>query len=525
MTDIQNNSQPNLFNRFLNLIESLGNKLPHITMLFIYALIVTMIISSLLSFVDFDYIHPTTKEKIQILNMLAPANVLDLIVNSVKNFMGFPPLGITIVATLGIGIAEGSGFVNVLIKKFLSVTPRKILTPTVIFISIVCHLVSDSAYTILMPVSALMFYSCGRHPLAGIACSFAGLAGGFTASFTPSIIDPVMQSFTEAASHIIDPDYSVNVLCNYFYALGGTIFVILSVWYVTDKIIEPRLMRTMPLDLDIKEDKNLAVTPVSAKENHAFKFAISTVIGLLALLFILCYPDNSMLRAPDGTLTSPKAPVMMGLVPLLFIFFSLPGIVYGYSAGTFKNANDVIRSMEHIMNMLISFIVFCFFAGQFLYVFGHSNIGSLLAISGAEFLKNMGLPSGITLLGIIILTGCLNLLITSATSKWAILSTIFVPMLMMLGISPELTQAAFRVSDSAVNVCTPMFAFYPLLISYCQRYCKKAGVGTLSSMMLPYTFALMIVLTIVLYLYWFIGIPLGFQSGFDYPSSMFPQGH
>ena len=158
-------------------------------------------------------------------------------------------------------------------------------------------------------------------------------------------------------------------------------------------------------------------------------------------------------------------------------------------------------------------------------MFGHSNIGSLLAISGAEFLKSMGLPSGITLLGIIILTGCLNLLITSATSKWAILSTIFVPMLMMLGISPELTQAAFRVSDSAVNVCTPMFAFYPLLISYCQRYCKKAGVGTLSSMMLPYTFVLMFVLTVVLYMYWFIGIPLGFQSGYDYPSTMFPQVH
>jgi len=229
------------------------------------------------------------------------------------------------------------------------------------------------------------------------------------------------------------------------------------------------------------------------------------------------------MRAPDGSLTSPKAPVMQGLVPLLFIFFSTPGIVYGYAIGSFKNANDVIHSMEHIMKMLLSFIVFCFFAGQFLYVFGHSNIGSLLAISGAEMLKSLGLPSGVTLFGIIILTAMLNLLITSATSKWAILSTIFVPMLMMLGISPELTQAAFRVSDSAVNVCTPMFPFYPLLIMYCQRYCKKCGVGTLSSMMLPYTFALLIVLTTVLYAFWFLNIPIGFNSGFDYPSTMYPQ--
>ena len=515
--------QLSLLNRFLNCVERLGNKLPHITMLFIYALLITIAIAFALSFVDFDYIHPNTHEKIKIVNMLLPANLLALLVSSVKNFMSFPPLGITVVATLGIGIAEGSGFINVLIKKFLSITPRKFLTPTVIFVSIVCHLVSDSAYTILMPVSALMFYACGRHPLAGIACSFAGLSGGFTASYTPSVIDPVMQSFTEAASHIIDPNYAVNVLCNYFYSLGGTFFVIGAVWFVTDKIIEPRLWATMPLDESLKNDDSLEITPVTKNENRAFHFAMATVIGLLSLLFVLCYPENSLFRAPDGSLTSPKAPVMQGLVPLLFIFFSLPGIVFGFVSGTFKNANDVIHSMEHIMRMLISFIVFCFFAGQFLYVFNTSNIGSLLAVAGADFLRDLGLPSGVTLLGIIILTGMLNILVTSATSKWAILSTIFVPMLMMLGISPELTQAAFRVSDSAVNVCTPMFAFYPLLIMYCQRYCSKAGVGTLSSMMLPYTFALLIVLTIVLYIYWFLGIPLGFHSGFDYPSTMFPQ--
>jgi aminobenzoyl-glutamate transport protein len=208
---------------------------------------------------------------------------------------------------------------------------------------------------------------------------------------------------------------------------------------------------------------------------------------------------------------------MQGIVPLLFIFFAVPGIVYGYVAGSFKSANDVIASMEKIMKMLLGFMVFAFFAAQFLYVFGKSNIGTLLAISGAEFLKNLGMPSGISLFGVILFTAMLNLLITSATSKWAILSTIFVPMLMMLGISPELTQAAFRVSDSAVNVCTPMFPFYPLLIMYCQKYCKNTGVGTMSSMMLPYTFALLIGLTFVLYVYWGLGLPLGFDSGYVYP--------
>lgn len=524
MSSASNAKAPGLLNRFLDVIERLGNKLPHITMLFIYALIIALFLSLFLSFFDFDYINPNTKEQIKIVNMLSAENLLTLVVNSVKNFMGFPPLGITIVATLGIGIAEGSGFINVLIRKFLSVTPRKLLTPTVIFVSIVCHLASDSAYTILMPVSALIFYVCGRHPMAGVACSFAGLAGGFTASFTPSMIDPVMQSFTESASHLIDPNYSVNVLCNYFYALGGTIFVILAVWYVTDKIIEPRLWATMPIDQKInKNDREFDLTKTTSRENKAFYFTVAVLAVMGIILAALCYPDNSMLRAPDGSLTSPKAPVMQAIVPLIFIYFSAPGLIFGFLSGSFKSSRDVIASMEGIMKMLISFVVFCFFAGQFLYVFGHSGIGTLLAVSGAEFLKSLGMPSGVTLFGIIVLTAFLNLLITSATSKWAILSTVFVPMLMMLGISPELTQAAFRVSDSAVNVCTPLFPFYPLLISYCQRYCSKAGIGTLSSMMLPYTFALLIVLTIVLYTYWFLGIPLGFHSGSDYPSTMFPQ--
>ncbi len=423
----------------------------------------------------------------------------------------------TIVATMGIGIAEGSGFIHVLLKKLLGIIPARALTPAVIMVSIFCHIVSDSAYVVLMPVSALMFYASGRHPLAGIACSFAGLAGGFTASYTPSIIDPVMQSFTQAAARSIDPSYSVNVLCNYFYAVGGTFFVIAACWFVTDKIVEPRLKMTMPLDEGLDNDPDLQLHPVSDMESRAFRRACLSWVLLGLALVALCWPENSLLRAPDGSLTSPKAPVMQAIVPLLFLFFAVPGLVYGFTAKTFDGATAVIKAMENVLNMLLSFLVFAFFAAQFLYVFGTSNLGTLLAIAGAEFLKSLAMPSGFTLFGIILLTGFLNIFITSATSKWAILSTIFVPMLMMLGISPELTQAAFRVSDSAVNVSTPLFPFYPLLIMYCQKYAKSTGVGTLCSMMLPYTAALLLVLTVVLYAYWGIGIPLGFDSGYVYP--------
>ena len=312
-------------NRFLNAIEAAGNKLPHITMLFIWALVITLVISLALSYVSFDYRHPSTGAVIAVTNMLAPANLLDLVVNSVKNFMGFPPLGITLVATLGIGIAEGSGFIHTLLRKLMSYIPRAALTPAVVIVSILCHVASDSVYVILMPLAALMFYCAGRHPLAGVACSFAGLSGGFTASYTPSVIDPVMQSFTQAAAQTLDASYSVNVLCNYFFALGGTFFVIAACWYVTDKIVEPRLWATMPLDKGLENDPDLRITPVSALENSAYRKACTVFLGLAALLFVLCWPEGSMLRAPDGSLTSPKAPVMQAIVPLIFIFFSLPG--------------------------------------------------------------------------------------------------------------------------------------------------------------------------------------------------------
>lgn len=504
-------------NKFLNAVERAGNKLPHITMLFMYALLLIWVLSFLLSFISFDYRHPTTHEPIQVLNMLAGPELVKFLVSMVQNFMNFPPLGITIVATLGIGVAEGSGFIHVLLKKLLIFIPSRALTPAVIFVSILCHIASDSAYVVLMPVSALMFYASGRHPLAGIACSFAGLAGGFTASFTPSIIDPIMQSFTQGAARIIDPAYSVNVLCNYFYALGGTLFVIAACWYVTDRIVEPRLKVSMPLDSGLEQDPDLQLHAISDRESRAFRLAGSVMLLMGLGLAALMYPADSLLRSPGGSLTSPDAPVMQAIVPLLFLFFAVPGVVYGVAAGTFDSTTSVIRSMENIVRSLISFLVFAFFCAQFLYVFGRSNIGTLIAISGAEFLKSLAMPSGLTLFGIILLTGMLNILITSATSKWAILAPIFVPMLMLLGLSPELTQAAFRVSDSAVNVSTPLFPFYPLLIGYCQKYAKAAGVGTLCSMMIPYTVALLVVLTAVLYVFWGLHIPLGFDSGYVYP--------
>ncbi|WP_370467800.1 AbgT family transporter [Photobacterium damselae] len=387
------------------------------------------------------------------------------------------------------------------------------MTPSVIFIGILAHVASDSAYVILMPVSAYIFYKTGKHPLAGIAAGFAGLAGGFTASYTPSIIDPILAGFTETGARVLDPTYSVNVLCNFFYSFASTFAVIGCCWYVTDKIVEPRLKKSMPIDVAQQDESSETLT---AKETKAFKVANYSMLALVAVVVALMVPENSLFRAPDGSLTSPQAPAMQVIVPLLLVFFALPGLVYGFVSQRFQSAKDVTKSMENITASLISFIVFAFFCAQFLYCFGKSNIGSLIALSGAEALKAINLPGQVTILGVILLTACLNLIITSASSKWAILAPVLVPMLMAVGLSPELTQAAFRISDSAVNVSTPMFAFYPLIISYMQRYSSQSGIGTLVSMMVPYSIGLLVTLTAMLYLFWGLDIPLGFNSGYTY---------
>ncbi len=501
---------------FLNTIERIGNAMPDITMLFVYALGICWVLSFLLSFISFDYKHPLTGEYIRVINLFEPKEIVAFITSMVKNFINFPPLAITVVATLGIGIAEGSGFIQVALKKMLNITPQRILTPAVIFIGVVSHIAADSAYVILMPVSAMMFYSSGRHPLAGIAASFAGLAGGFSASYTPSIIDPIMQGFTQSAAQIIDPSYSVNVLCNYFLSFGSTFAVIAVCWFITDKIIEPRLKASMPNDVVEATTEDDSVSTLSAEENKAFNIAGSIMLLMLVGLAAWLYPDNSLLRAPDGSLTSPKAPIMMAIVPLLFFFFTIPGLVYGFLSGNFKSTRDITASMENITRSLVSFLVFAFFCAQFLYSFSHSSIGTLIAIAGADFLRSLAMPAGFTILGVILLSCTLNFIVTSASSKWSILAPVLVPMLMGVGISPELTQAAFRVS-ATVNISTPMFPFYPLILLYCRKYCSQTGVGSLCAMMLPYTIGLTLSLSFMLYLFWFLGIPLGFQSGYVYP--------
>ena len=341
------------------------------------------------------------------------------------------------------------------------------------------------------------------------------MSGGFGANFIPSGIDPLLQSFTQSAAQIINPDMSINPLNNWAFTSASSLFIVLLGWYITDKIIEPRLKNTA-----LNEDtQNLpAFDEAKSDEKRAFFIASSVMIAGLALLAFVSAPADSAMRSADGSLTNFRSPLMQSIVPLIFLLFWIPGAVYGFTVGTFKTSKDMIDAMSTAMSGMAYYIVMAFFCALFIAAFSKSNLGALMAIEGAQLLKAMELPSAVTVVGIIFLTGFVNLFVGSSSAKWALLGPIFVPMLMQLGISPDLTQAAYRIGDSSSNIITPLMPYFPLVVVYCQKYVKDTGIGTLIALMIPYSIAFMIGWSIFLLGYWALGIPLGLDASYVYPA-------
>jgi aminobenzoyl-glutamate transport protein len=415
---------------------------------------------------------------------------------------------------LGVGVAEHSGFINAGLKMMLSFTPKSLLTPMLILVAIVSHTATDAGYVLVIPLGGVIFYAAGRHPLAGIAAAFAGVSGGFSANFVPSGIDPLLQGFTQSAARLIDPGIELNPLNNWFFTAASSLLIIALGWVLTDKVVEPRLNKNNPVD-DVIEDEPKMEALSKADKKGFFLGMLVMILGLVGLYF-WASPSDSALRAPDGEITSFAAPLMRSIVPIIFIVFLLPGVVFGVITGTYKQTGDVIKSMSKSMSSMSYYIVMAFFCALFIDAFGQSNIGALLALKGAATLKALELPATITIVGIVLLTAFVNLMVGSASAKWALIGPIMVPMLMQLGISPDLTQAAYRIGDSTSNIITPLMPYFPLVVVFCQKYVKKTGIGTLVAMMLPFCIVFLICWTLFLLAYWQLGIPLGLQSTYEY---------
>lgn len=493
-------SQNGLFNRFLNLVERAGNKLPQPVTLFAMLIGIVLVISWLASVLGLSAVHPGTGETIHAVNLLSGAGIQRILTDMVKVFAAFPPLGLVLVVMLGIGVAESGGLISAALRAFISAVPDSLVTFSVVVAGMLSSLAADAGYVVLIPLGAVIFHSMGRHPIAGLAAAFAGVSGGFSANLLLTSLDPLLAGFTEPAAQLLDPAYRVDPTANWYLMATMVPFLGVAGTFVTDRIIEPRLgvFNAEGAEADVPQG-------LKREEKRGLLAAFLAALILLALAAGMAIPEKGILRDAEGGLK----PFFDSIVVLMFFLFLVPGMVYGYVAGTIKNEKDVSDMMTASMSSMGAYIVLAFVAAQFVAYFNWSNIGVIFAISGASGLKAIGFTGIPLIVAFILLSSLINIFIGSASAKWAIMAPIFVPMLMMLGYSPELTQAAYRIGDSYTNILTPLLPYFPLIIIYARKYDPKAGIGTLISAMLPFSIAFAIVSILLIIIWMLFGLPLG----------------
>jgi aminobenzoyl-glutamate transport protein len=494
--------------RTLNFVEKAGNALPHPATLFGLFALGTLILSAVAAWLNWTAVHPATGEIINPVNLLSKEGLHRVILELVDNFTSFAPLGIVIVAMLGIGIAEQSGIISAVIRLLILSSPKKILTFVIVFTGIVSNVASDIGYVLLIPLSGVIFHAVGRHPIAGMAAAFAGVSGGFSANLLIGTIDPLLAGLSEEAARIVDPGYTVNPTANYYFMVVSTFFIAFAGTFITEKLVEPRLGK---YDGNAQAEK---LEPLSRKEKKGLAWS-SLTFGIITLIIIIgLFPENGWLRPESGKVI--ESPLIKGVVFWLVVYAGLVGFTYGWVTGRFKNDADVMNGAAESMKTLATYIVLVFFAAQFVEYFKWSNLGLLIAIKGAGALSaaNIGLIPMIILF--IIFAATLNMFMGSASAKWAILAPIFIPIFMFLGYSPELSQVVYRVGDSITNIISPMMSFFALIIAFFQKYVKNVGIGTIIATMIPYTVTFFVIWSLLLVVWILLGIPLGPGSGIYY---------
>lgn len=497
-----------LMQRMLNKIEVVGNKLPQPVTLFAILIGIVLVLSWIFGTLGLSAEHPSPAitEPIRAVNLLNADGIQRILTSMVEVFAKFPPLGLVLVVMLGIGVAERSGLISIALRVFVSKVPKSLITFSIVVAGMVSSVAADAGYVVLIPLGAAIFKGMGRHPLAGLAAAFAGVSGGFGANFLPTGLDPMMAAFTQSAATIMDPAYTVNPLSNYFLMAASVPLVGLAGTWVTERIIVPRLGTYQG------EDEEEFNNTFRKEEKRGLLWAGVTVMVMLILIAVMIIPANGVLRADDGSLN----PFYNSIVPLMFILFFLAGLVYGLIAKTIKGDKDVSKMTAEAMGTMGGYIVLAFVAAHLVEFFIWSNLGSILAISGAAALQNIGFVGIPLLVAFILVSSGINLIIGSASAKWAILAPIFVPMLMLMGYSPETTQAAYRIGDSYSNILTPLLPYFPLVIVFAQKYVKNVGIGTIISVMLPYAIAFMVV-RIPMFIAWILlNIPLGIEGPIYY---------
>jgi aminobenzoyl-glutamate transport protein len=496
-----------LLSRFLGIVERGGNALPHPATLFALMALSVVVISGIAAQFDLTVIHPGTKETVQPVSLLTLAGLHRIMTGLVTNFTGFAPLGTVLVAMLGLAVAEGSGLIAAGLKLVVLSAPPRLLTAAVVFAGVMSNTGGEIGYVLLIPLSTIMFHAVGRHPIAGLAAAFAGVSGGYSANLFLGTLDPLLAGLSEEAARIITPGYEVNPSANWYFMFTSTFLITTLGTIVTERVVEPRLGTYAGAP-----HQDASATTLSAAEKRGLLFAVLAAAGVTALLLWGTVPQTGFLRDPQtGDLL--RSPFMSGIVALIFFVGLVLGLAYGIGAKTIRNDSDIVRAMGKSMETLGVYLVLVFFAAQFVAFFNWTNLGLIFAIKGAAALQASGLGTIPLIVSFILVSATINLFMGSASAKWAIMAPVFVPMFMLLGYTPEFTQAAYRIGDSTTNVISPMMTYFALIITFLQRYQPSAGIGTLVATMLPYSVTFLIGWTVMLVIWIVLGLPVGPGAG------------
>jgi aminobenzoyl-glutamate transport protein len=521
--------KPGLAQRALDWVERAGNQLPQPVTLFAVMIAIVLAASLLFSLLGTSAVHPGTGETIRAVNLLNGDGVRRIFTEMVTVFTSFPPLGLVLAVMLGIGVAERSGLIAAGLKGFVQVMPRRLVTLALVTAGMLSSIAADAGYVVLVPLGAVIFRSMGRHPLAGLATAFAGVSGGFGANLFLTGLDPLMAGFTQPAARMIDPEYVVDPTANWYLLAASVPIVAIAGTFVTERILEPRLGKWKPeageelpaeaANADGSDNASGSSTDDGADtrdlgpvERKGLLWANLTGLVLLALVAAASIAPGSVFRADDGSF----GPLFASIVPLMMVLFFLPGLVYGRITGSVKGDRDVAQMTAGSMADMGAYIVLAFVAAQFVAYFNWSNLGVIFAISGADLLQSIGFTGIPLIVTFILVASFINLMIGSASAKWAIMAPIFVPMLMLMGYSPELTQAAYRIGDSYSNILTPLLPYFPLIIVFAQKYQKDLGIGTIISLMLPYAVVFAVVRIVMLVAWMLANLPVGPGAPLEY---------
>ncbi|MBS0186440.1 MAG: AbgT family transporter [Planctomycetes bacterium] len=498
--------------KILDVVERVGNKVPHPALIFLGLIALVIVLAHVLSLmgtsVTYQQINAATQSVDTVTTraqtLLNVEGIRFMYTSLIPSFMGFTAVGLMIVAMVGAGVAEESGLVKALIRKLVIVSPPKALTYILVFAGILSSVAADAGYLVLIPLAGIAFISIGRHPLAGLAAGFASVAGAFTVNMLIKPLDAVLTEFTNDAIHLVNPAISIDLTANLWFSIVSVLFLTVVITLITERIIEPRLG-----EYKGEKPKDAEEARLTAAESRGLLFAFLGLIGVLAVFAILTLPAWAPLRNPTTGAIVGNSPFMNGLIAVIMILFLVTGAAYGYGAGTIKSVNDIIKAMEKSIGNLGSLIFLLLIISQFIAYFNYTNMATILAVKMADGLKGANIGPLWLLIGFIVVVAILDLLITGAIAKWAIFAPVFVPVFVQLKIAPEAVLAAYRIADSPVNMITPLNAYFVMVVAFAQKYEKNAGVGTLVALMLPYVVGIFACWTALFVVWYLLGLPWG----------------